>query len=103
MTVDRAWASIADRISDRQVLELEQSAIRIPSSTLGEGKLADHLASYMSDAGLDVEMIEVKHPVGAPTTTRAASSVTKAGPAELSTRHPPIGGPPRVARAARMR
>jgi hypothetical protein len=33
MTVDRAWASIADRISDRQVLALEQSAIRIPSTT----------------------------------------------------------------------
>src|SRR5262252_8860899 len=62
MTVDRAWASIADRISDRQVLELEQSAIRIPSTTFEEGKLADHLASYMSDAGLDVEMMEVTHP-----------------------------------------
>ena len=62
MTVDRAWASIADRISDRQVLELEQSAIRIPSTTFEEGKLADHLASYMADAGLDVEMMEVSHP-----------------------------------------
>src|SRR5262245_19870351 len=62
MTVDRAWASIADRISDRQVLELEQSAIRIPSTTFEEGKLADHLASYMLDAGLDVEMMEVNHP-----------------------------------------
>src|SRR5499433_3286362 len=62
MTVDRAWASIADRISDRQVLTLEQSAIRIPSTTFEEGALADHLASYMSDAGLDVEMMEVTHP-----------------------------------------
>src|SRR5262245_54948567 len=62
MTVDRKWASIADRISDRQVLALEQSAIRIPSTTFEEGKLADHLASYMSDAGLDVEMMEVNHP-----------------------------------------
>ena len=61
MTVDRAWASIADRIGDRQVLALEQSAIRIPSTTFEEGKLADHLASYMSDAGLDVEMMEVNH------------------------------------------
>ena len=62
MTVDRAWASIGDRISDRQVLALEQSAIRIPSTTFEEGNLADHLASYMSDAGLDVQMMEVNHP-----------------------------------------
>src|SRR4029453_11396932 len=39
-----------------------QSAIRIPSTTFEEGNLADHLASYMSDAGLDVEMMEVNHP-----------------------------------------
>src|SRR4030095_5662241 len=62
MIVDRAWASIADRISDRQVLALEQSAIRIPSTTFEEGTLADHFANYMSDAGLEVEMMEVSHP-----------------------------------------
>jgi hypothetical protein len=37
MTVDRAWANIADRISDPQVLALEQSAIRIPSTTFEKG------------------------------------------------------------------
>ena len=61
MTVDHAWERIAERISDRQVLGLEQAAIRIPSTTFEEGPLADHLANYMSDVGLDVEMMEVTH------------------------------------------
>lgn len=61
MTVDRAWERIADRISAAQVLALEQAAIRIPSTTFEEGALADHLANYMSDVGLDVEMMEVTH------------------------------------------
>jgi hypothetical protein len=32
MTIDNAWGTIADHISDRQVLALEQAAIRIPST-----------------------------------------------------------------------
>src|SRR5213594_4538960 len=48
-------------ISDTQVLALEQAAIRIPSTTFEEGVLADHFANYMSDLGLDVEMMEVTH------------------------------------------
>jgi acetylornithine deacetylase/succinyl-diaminopimelate desuccinylase-like protein len=44
------------------VLALEQAAIRIPSTTFEEGALADHLARYMSEVGLDVEMMEVTHP-----------------------------------------
>ena len=62
MTVDRAWEGIAEGISDRQVLALEQAAIRIPSTTFEEGALADHLANYMTDIGLDVEMMDVTHP-----------------------------------------
>jgi acetylornithine deacetylase len=62
MTIDNDWGAIADHISDRQVLALEQAAIRIPSTTFEEGRLADHLANYMADAGLDVEMMEVTHP-----------------------------------------
>ena len=60
-------ADVADRqkilagISDTQVLALEQAAIRIPSTTFEEGVLADHFANYMSDLGLDVEMMEVTH------------------------------------------
>ena len=62
MSVDSASGKIAAHITDRQVLALEQAAIRIPSTTFEEGPLADHLANYMADAGLDVEMMEVTHP-----------------------------------------
>ena len=62
MSIDSDWGRIAERITDRGVLALEQAAIRIPSTTFEEGPLADHLANYMSDAGLDVEMMEVTHP-----------------------------------------
>src|SRR3989449_9371035 len=55
------WKKIVAGISDEQVLRLEQAAIRIPSTTFEEGPLADHLAHYMSDLGLDVEMMEVTH------------------------------------------
>ena len=48
-------------ISDRQVLDLEQAAIRIPSTTFEEGPIADLFANYMSDLGLDVEMMDVTH------------------------------------------
>src|SRR5205814_9878343 len=69
-------ADVADRqkilagISDTQVLALEQAAIRIPSTTFEEGVLADHFANYMSDLGLDVEMMEVTHWAKPGTTTR---------------------------------
>lgn len=62
MTFEGAWGKIANGITDQQVLALEQAAIRIPSTTLEEGKLADHFASYMAGMGLDVEMLEVTHP-----------------------------------------
>src|SRR5947207_6187144 len=48
-------------INREQVLGLEQAAIRIPSTTFEEGPLADRFADYMSDLGLDVEMMEVTH------------------------------------------
>ena len=60
-------ADAADRqkilagISDKQVLDLEQAAIRIPSTTFEEGAIADLFANYMSDLGLDVEMMDVTH------------------------------------------
>jgi acetylornithine deacetylase len=62
MSPDSTWNRIADRITDRQVLALEQAAIRIPSTTFEEGPLADHLANYLSDVGLEVEMMDVTHP-----------------------------------------
>src|SRR5256886_12892687 len=48
-------------ISDTQVLALEQAAIRIPSTTFEEGAIADLFANYMSELGLDVEMMDVTH------------------------------------------
>ena len=62
MSFDTAWERITGGISDRQVLALEQAAIRIPSTTFEEGAIADHFAGYMSDVGLDVEMLDVTHP-----------------------------------------
>ena len=67
---DGESGKILAQISDRQVLALEQAAIRIPSTTFEEGPLADHLANYMADAGLDVEMMEVMHPAKPGKTTR---------------------------------
>jgi acetylornithine deacetylase/succinyl-diaminopimelate desuccinylase-like protein len=62
MSVDGDWGRIVERITDRQVLALEQAAIRIPSTTFEEGAIADHFANYMADMGLDVEMMDVTHP-----------------------------------------
>src|SRR5215510_2876246 len=61
MSADTTWDKIADRVTDQQVLALEQAAIRIPSTTFEEGPLADHLANYMAEIGLDVEMMDVTH------------------------------------------
>jgi acetylornithine deacetylase len=61
MGTDGEWGKIVAGVSDEQVLKLEQAAIRIPSTTFEEGPLADYLANYMSDIGLDVEMMEVTH------------------------------------------
>ena len=36
MSVDTTWNRIAERITDQQVLALEQAAIRIPSTTFEE-------------------------------------------------------------------
>jgi acetylornithine deacetylase len=62
MSNDATWQKIAERITDRQVLALEQAAIRTPSTTMEEGDIADLFANYMSEAGLDVEMMDVTHP-----------------------------------------
>jgi acetylornithine deacetylase len=70
MTSDGAWQTILAGISDGQVLQLEQAAIRIPSTTFEEGALADYLASHMADIGLEVEMMEVTHPAKPGAVTR---------------------------------
>ena len=49
-------------IDERRILDLEQRSIRIPSSSFQEGEIADFYANYMSDIGLEVEMMDVPHP-----------------------------------------
>ncbi len=56
------YRKVLETITAEQVLALEQAAIRIPSPSFGEGQLADYLANYMSDMGLEVQMMEVQHP-----------------------------------------
>ena len=55
-------AKILSEISDERVLEFEQAMIRIPSSAFEEQEIADYLANYMSDIGLEVEMMQVENP-----------------------------------------
>src|SRR5436853_2351879 len=62
--------SILARVTDEQVLALEQAAIRIPSTTFEEQRIADLFANYLSDIGLKVEMLEVTHPAKPGKTTR---------------------------------
>ncbi len=53
---------ILDEVSEQRLLDLERALIRIPSSAFEEHEIADYLANYMSDVGLDVEMTEVENP-----------------------------------------
>ena len=62
--------SILARVTGEQVLALEQAAIRIPSTTFEEQKIADLFANYLSDIGLHVEMLDVTHPAKPGKTTR---------------------------------
>lgn len=55
------YKTVLGKITNEQVLALEQGAIRIPSSSFKEHNLADYFANYMSDIGLEVEMMEVQH------------------------------------------
>ena len=49
-------------VDDEEIINLEQSLVRIPSFTYEEAELADYLAEYMSAAGIEVEMHEVVDP-----------------------------------------
>jgi acetylornithine deacetylase len=57
-----ATSKILVNLDVERLLQLEIASIRIPSSTFQEGALADFLAEYMSDIGLEVKMMEVPHP-----------------------------------------
>ena len=62
MTGMEQLRKVSGHVDDARVLKLEQDLIRIPSSTFQEHRIADHLANYMSDLGLEVEMMDVPHP-----------------------------------------
>lgn len=62
MSKTHPYTKILENIDDQRLLALEQECIRIPSSAFEEHEIADYLANYMSDIGLDVEMMEVVHP-----------------------------------------
>jgi acetylornithine deacetylase len=49
-------------VDERRLLELERKSIQIPSTTFQEGEIADFYANYLSEIGLEVEMMEVVHP-----------------------------------------
>ncbi len=62
--------AILARVTEEQILALEQAAIRIPSTTFEEQRIAELFANYLSDIGLQVEMLEVTHPAKPGQTTR---------------------------------
>jgi len=64
MLDEGSLARIVDCVDETRVLDLERRMLRIPSSTFQEGALADLLAEYMADLGMDIEMMEVVHPSG---------------------------------------
>jgi acetylornithine deacetylase len=65
-----ALAGIAENVDAKRVLDLEQALIRIPSSAFQEHAIADFLANYMSDIGLEVDMMDVSHPFEASKASR---------------------------------
>ena len=62
MSSDQDSAKILGEVSEQRLLDLERALIRIPSSAFEEHEIADYLCNYMSDVGLDVEMMQVENP-----------------------------------------
>jgi acetylornithine deacetylase/succinyl-diaminopimelate desuccinylase-like protein len=54
--------SVLAAVDEKRLLELERRSIQIPSSTFQEGEIADFYGNYLSEIGLEVEMLEVIHP-----------------------------------------
>jgi acetylornithine deacetylase/succinyl-diaminopimelate desuccinylase-like protein len=57
-------------IEDERVLALDQAAVRIPSHSYQEHELADFYANRLLDLGLDVAMMDVRHPTDETKRTR---------------------------------
>jgi acetylornithine deacetylase len=56
------YEAILAAVNDDRLLALEQAMLRIPSRNFQEHAIADYLADYMAQLGLEVEMMEVAHP-----------------------------------------
>jgi acetylornithine deacetylase/succinyl-diaminopimelate desuccinylase-like protein len=59
---DEIAGGVARAVDRDRLLALELALIRIPSSAFEEHAIADFLAGYLDDLGLDVEMMEVANP-----------------------------------------
>lgn len=53
---------VLSKINQDRILQIELGAVKIPSLSFEEHRLADYFAEKMTDIGLDVEMMEVEHP-----------------------------------------
>ena len=62
MPEDTDYQHVMDAVDRDRVLALEQALIRIPSTTFKEHRIADYLADYITELGLEVEMMTVPHP-----------------------------------------
>ena len=51
-------------VSDEEIISLEQEAVRIPSFTYEEAKLAEYLADYLDNEGIEVDLLDVEDPFG---------------------------------------
>ena len=58
-----AYDTILAAVDEERLLNLERDLIRIPSTNFQEHEIADYLANYLSDMGMDVEMMDVQSPL----------------------------------------
>lgn len=62
MTNQIDFSKVFSEVTDERVLWLEQSSLRIPSSSFEEQEFADFLGNHLSEIGFDVEMMDVVYP-----------------------------------------
>ena len=70
-------STVFDTVSEERLVDLARRMIRIPSFFFQEQEVADFLAGYLADLGLDVEMMEVEHPWEEGRTTRQPIATLK--------------------------
>ena len=70
MTQSELSRSVFETVSEERLVDLARRMIRIPSFFFEEHEVADFLADYLTDLGLDIRMMEVEHPWEEGRTTR---------------------------------